>query len=487
MTRTQARSVDSRAALPAAIGGRVTCVLDLMKLARRFGEDGGPGRLHSHHALRNASVAVLLVVSACSANDGGDSTESAATESAAGATVEPLPAATSPAYDALLGDSAVGNAGDRARSDGRVQVLVHAKSDFDEWSRPLDPKAWETMSGLYDSMVVYSPYFDQRLELFDDVFVYRDLYGLKVDSDRDRRAYEHPEWVLRTAQDDPVYIPFACDEPSGCPQFAADVGNPAFRDAFIDDVRRLVEIGYPGLLIDDVNMAWRLSDRTGESTVPIDPRTGDDLLLEDWNLYVTEFVEAVRNEFPDLSIMHNSLWFADSPAFDDPLVERQIAAADVIMIERGATDAGLAPGDGQFGFESLLDYTDRVHRLDANVLLLDETATTRREQAFGLVTGLMVNNGGDMVTTEDYSYLAPESFWRDFELDLGAANGARVAVEGNTGVWRRDFERGIVLLNEPGRDVSVVDLGGRYVDSTGSIVERIELEAGEATVLARTS
>lgn len=366
-------------------------------------------------------------------------------------------------------------------------VLVHAKSEFDQWSETLDPDAWREMRSLYDSMVVYSPYFDERLPLFDETFAYRDLYGLRVDSERDRRAYENPEWVLRTADDEPVYIPFACDDADGCSQFAADIGDPDYREAFIANVHELVERGHEGLLIDDVNMVWRLSDRFGEPATPIDPRTGRDLTLEDWNLYVVEFVEAVRAEFPELAIMHNSLWFADSPSLDDPLVERQIAAADVIMIERGATDPGLTAGDGQYGFESLLDYVDRVHRLGGNVLLLDETATTQREQVLNLAAGLLGNDGDDLTSTEDYELVAPETFWDGFEIDLGAANGPRQRFGEVEGVWRRDFELGIVVLNEPGREATELDLGGLFVDSTGTVIDRIELEPGEAALLARAS
>lgn len=364
-----------------------------------------------------------------------------------------------------------------------MQVLVHAKTPFDEWSRTLDEVEWERMSALYDSMVVYSPYFDERLQFFSSTFVYRDLYGLKVDSESDQRAYDNPDWVLRTAEGDPVYIPFACDEPNGCPQFAADVGNPEYRDAFIDDVRSLVEIGYPGLLIDDVNMVWRLSDRQGERAVPIDPRTGDELQLDDWNRYVAEFVEAVRAEFPGLLIMHNSLWFADSPQLDDPLIERQIEAADVIMMERGATDTGLGAGDGTYGFASFLAYIDRVHELGGNVLLLDETATTREEQIFNLAAGLLINDGLDLVSTEDYAYMAPDTFWDGFETDLGPALGIRYAVDDEEGVWRRDFEKGAVVLNEPDRDRATLELGGTFVDLSGTVLDELTLPPGEAAVL----
>lgn len=421
-----------------------------------------------------ATLSLAAFVAACSSGS-GDSGGPETTQDGGATNRVRTESATTSSGDELNG------AGDLS-PEGRLGTLVHAKSGFDEWTLPLDDASWSTMRALYDEMIVYSPYFDKRLGLFDNTFVYRDLYGLKVASDRDQRAYDHPDWVLRTTDDEAVYIPWGCGEPDGCPQFAADVGNPEYRAHFIEDVGRLVDLGYAGLLIDDVNTVWRLSDRAGVMATPVDPRTGTDLVLDDWRRYVAEFVEAIRDEYPDLPIMHNSIWFADSPTFDDPSIDRQIAAADIIMLERGATDSGIVDGDAKFGFESMLNFVDRAHDLGTNVLFLDESATTEDEQWFNVAAGLLVNDGHDRVSTEDYTYLAPPDVWRGFEIDLGGALGPRHV---ETGVWRRDFADGIVVLNEPNRDPVVVELGGEFVASGGAVVDEVLLEPGRAVVLTR--
>lgn len=368
----------------------------------------------------------------------------------------------------------------RPVSEGRLKVLVHAKTAFDPYTKPKDPETWRVLRSSYDAMIVYSPYFDTREPFFADTFVYIDMYGLKVNNPNETLAADNPDWVLRTASGDPVYIPWGCQSPNGCPQFAADVGHPDYQDGFVERVRGLVEVGYEGVLIDDVNLVWRLSDRQGATVNPVNPRTGEALTLEEWRSDVVDLLERVRREFPDTRIMHNSIWFADSPDFDDPFVERQIAAADVIMLERGATDAGLVRGGGQFGFASFLSYIDRAHRLGANVLLLDQTAQTDREQTFNLVTGLLVNDGGDYVSTQDYALMAPGSLWPGFGTDLGDATGPRTE---DDGVWRRNFDAGIVVLNEPGREARVVELGGEFLTDDGRVVSELRLDGGEAALL----
>jgi Hypothetical glycosyl hydrolase family 15 len=416
------------------------------------------------------SIAVLtalaLVATACGA--GGAEPDGAVDDAESTRQVEIGPSDTS-ATAAGTGDGCCG--------EGHLAVLVNAKSEFDEWT---SGGHWAWMNATYDSMVVWEPYWDSRLDDFNDVFVSRNAYAINVDVDQDPRSVEHPEWILRNSAGAPVYIPFGCSPI--CPQYAADVGNSAFRQAFIDDIADLVARGYPGLMLDDVNLAWRFSDRRGEDIVPIDPRTGQALTLTDWQRYMAEFVELIRAEFPDLNIMHNTIWYVEPPDHDNTFVSRQITAADYLMLERGATDPGLVHGTSTFGMRSFLDYIDEVHALGTNVLLLDETATTVGDQWFNLVAGLLVNDGHDLVGTEDWDRINPEGFWSGFATDLGDALGPRYV---HQGLHRRDFTDGIVLLNEPGRDTVTVSLEQPMQTASGQRVTSITLDGRAAAVLFR--
>jgi hypothetical protein len=80
-------------------------------------------------------------------------------------------------------------AGDGCCGEGHLAVLVNAKSEFDEWT---SGGHWAWMNATYHSMVVWEPYWDSRLDNFDDVFVSRNAYAILVAVDDDPRSVEHP-------------------------------------------------------------------------------------------------------------------------------------------------------------------------------------------------------------------------------------------------------------------------------------------------------
>jgi hypothetical protein len=370
-----------------------------------------------------------------------------------------------------------------SRDEGRVRLLAHAKSRFDPWTEAPTAQEKEAMRSLYDWMVVYSPYFDDRLEWFENGLAYVDLYAIYPDKESDTRAEDHPDWILQDEAGNRLFVDWGC-EGGTCPQWAGDVGNPAFRSDLIDRIGELVDKGYPGVMIDDVNLDWRISNGDGETIVPIDPRTGEEMTLESWRQYVVTLVEEVRDAFPDVKIMHNAIWYADSPQFSDGFVKRQAAAADWIMLERGATDKGLKGGNGKFSLAKFMEFVDMAHGEGAGVLLLDEDATTITEQSYNLAAYLLISSGSDLVTTEDYPLIAPESVWPAFELDLGDALGPRYRWER---LWRRDFSGGVVLLSDPEGGSRTVSVGAGFVDASGQTIDQIELGPREAVILLNES
>ena len=82
----------------------------------------------------------------------------------------------------------------------------------------------------------------------------------------------------------------------------------------------------------------------------------------------SEIEALIREAFPDIELVHNAIWFSDSSELDDPSIDRQIASADVIMLERGANDRGLMGGDGKYGFQTWLRAIDRIHENGAAVM-----------------------------------------------------------------------------------------------------------------------
>ncbi len=366
--------------------------------------------------------------------------------------------------------------------EGSVGLVVNAKSAFDTWTRSPNATQQEAMRDLYDRMVVYSPYFDSRLSWYPSGLAYINAFAIDTEVEKDDRSVTNPDWILRDESDNWLFVDYACSGGT-CPQWAADVGNPEFRSDFLARIGALIDQGYPGIVLDDVNLEWRTSDGFGNRVIPVDPRTGELMTLQDWRRYFAEFVELIRTTYPGIEIMHNSLWFADSPSFDDPLVARQIAAADWIMLERGATDTGLVGGTGRtYSFESFLSYIDRAESLDTDVLLLDEGdyPGDLSVQEYNLAAYLLINSGRDLVSTEDYALIAYDGIWPGFTVDLGDAVGTRTRWEG---LHRRDFTRGMVLLNEPDAVTITVSLPGEFTDIEGSRVTSVTLGPKSAAVL----
>lgn len=360
-----------------------------------------------------------------------------------------------------------------AAPEGAVRFYNVADADFDPYLT--QATAWEKawMRRRYTRMQTYAPFFDDHLAWYRGAWAYKDLYAIKPEWPV---FQDHPEWILRDAAGNLLYIPWACSG-GHCPQYAADFGNPAWRAHWIAEARALVDAGYAGLWIDDVNMTWRVGDGAGNHVTPIDPRTGVEMTLGDWRRYIAEFVGEVREALPDAELCHNVVWFA-APT-DEPWQRRQIAAADWINLERGVNDDGLKGGGGTWGLETFLAFVDFVHESERPVVLMDH-ADVVDEREYGLAGWLLVSEGRDLLNNVTLAWTAPDSWWPGYGADLGAALGGRYEW---SGLLRRDFVGGAVLLNQPDRPTVTVDLGGPMRTLDGQVVDSVQLAAHRGVVL----
>ena len=114
-----------------------------------------------------------------------------------------------------------------------------------------------------------------------------------------------------------------------------------------------------GLFIDDVNMNVQVSDGNGNPASPIDSTTGQPMTPDTWRKHMATFVEELRAAATGLGRSPTmSSGMPDPHCSDqDPSIQREIAAADVICLERGvASDAGLSGGtrdDSVYSFLTL--------------------------------------------------------------------------------------------------------------------------------------
>jgi hypothetical protein len=372
----------------------------------------------------------------------------------------------------LLGcaDVALAAAPPRDRA-GKIHFARGADSSFDRYTFAPSAAQQQWMRDKFWRMRTYPPYFDSRTAWFGGAWAYKDAMAIYPGEKRPEAFY------LRDAQGRKLYIWYACSGGT-CTQYAGDIGSPDYRRAWIDEAKAAYQKGYKGLFVDDVNMQLRISDGNGKLQWPIDPRTGKPMNEQSWRRYMAEFMEQIRREIPGAEIVHNSLWF-DGDA--DPYIQRQHDAADLIEIERGINDSGLRGGEGSVSLRTLLRLIDRLHAKGKGVVL-DASAPTHAERVYGLAGYFLISEGRDAMG--NYQRGTPDDWWEGYDTDLGDALGPRYDLP--SGVIRRDFTRGSVLLNVPDSDTVKVNVGSGFRDIDGVQRTSVTLKAGQGAILLRT-
>lgn len=329
---------------------------------------------------------------------------------------------------------------------GTVQLFVDAKSDFDVWTKNPTPEQQQFMRDNYTRMQTYSPYFDSRLTWYPRAWAYKDAMAIKSHWP----IYSaHPDWVLKDSQGRQIYINWGCSD-TGCPQWGADIGNPEFRRWWIDSAKALIDKGYAGLWIDDVNLDWRFVDQDLRRVTPVDPRTGSVMTLANWRRYFAEFMEQVREELFDIEIAHNSIWFAEY----DEYVQRQINAADWINLERGVTDSGITDGEGRFSLVAFMHFINLVHASGKRVILDDDNDNTDAARDYELAFYLLIKKQGDLLGSDgNRNRMNPVTFWPGYLLNLGNSRGDYYLQDGR---YYRDFDKGQVIVSPPPNPLGLI-------------------------------
>jgi hypothetical protein len=363
---------------------------------------------------------------------------------------------------------------DAERGEGSVRVLYYAVAGRD-FGRDATSERQKWMREHYRRVQARSPDFDASLAWFPDAWAYKDAYAVRPD---EPLYSAHPDWLLHALDGALLYVPSGCAEGS-CPRYAGDFGNPDFRAHWIEEARSLLAKGYRGLWIDDVSLAWRVSDGNGRHVTPLDPRTRAPMTLAAWRRYLAEFMEEVRAALPRAEIAHNSLWHVDWMIDDS--VQRQIDAADYINLERGVNDGVLRDGSGRFSFDRMLSFIDLVHARGRHFILMDY-GETEAQREYALAAWFLMQDGDDLLNSNRSAWTTPGHFWPGYTLDLGPVLGGRSLQQK---LRRREYACGLVLLNEPDRPARTLTLPETYTDLEGRRVDHVTIPAWSAKVLLK--
>ena len=371
-----------------------------------------------------------------------------------------------------------GNAAPPAGSPGSVRLVIRTNSGSDPFTGNPTAANEQWMASHFWRMVVFTTYWDSKLSWYPNGLFYKDAYAIYVSDATTISA--HPDWILKDGSGKFLYINYACSGGT-CPQYAADVSNAGFRKWWTDSASNTLAKGYKGIFIDDVNMDWRISNGSGTSVIPVDPNNGQPMMLENWRLYMAQFLEQIRGAFPSAEIGHNSIWYANNTSADANIA-RQIQAADYQNVEHGFADGEITGGSGTFSLSNLLNHADYVHSLGKGLTFSGVPADAAGKE-YVIANYLLVSNGFDSVGSSGGNDFWP-TWWPGYDVKLGEPTGLRYKWNG---LWRRDFTSGMTLVNEPGAASATVTLPGTYQRTDGSVVKSITLAAKQGAMLVTSS
>jgi hypothetical protein len=276
----------------------------------------------------------------------------------------------------------------------------------------------------------------------------------------------HPEWILKDASGNRLYLGTAV---------AADFGNPAYHAWWIAQATAQAA-GARGLYVDDVTMERRIYTASGYLTSARDPRTGATMSEASWQRYMADFMVELRAALPAAEIVHDVIWTKGDAAGS---IVRELAAASAVAIEKGFNDPTILSNSGTYGWETLAGYVTR-RQAAGRAVILDGYADAPAPRLYGLGAALLLDTGA--IALGNDAWTAPNRYWNGYDVSLGAPASARYQW---SGVWRRDFANGTVLVNQPGNGARAVSLGTGFADLDGVAQDQLTLAAGSAAVLKR--
>ncbi len=363
---------------------------------------------------------------------------------------------------------------------GKILYTEKTAAESDAFTNNPSAADKQWMNDHWYRSIVYGGYWDSRYSWYNKTWTYLDAYAIYNPS---TTATQHPDWILKDASGNKLYIPWGCSGGT-CPQFAGDIGNPTFRQDYINRAKSEIAKGSGGIFVDDVNLqAVQVGNGNGTLVAPIDPRTGTTMTYDNWRRYFAEFMEQLKTSLPGKEIAHNAVWFAGTANHDatDQYVVRQVKAANVVGKEGGLCDGGMTGGTGVWSIYALFHYVDNIHSYGTH-FMMQSYCSTVSEQEYNAAGYLLVNNGGDTVSAGAAPGIR-SNWWPGYDMNLGDATGART--RDTSGLYRRDFSQGLVLLVEPGAATRTINLGGTYYNAYGQAVTSVTLGAKQAVVLRK--
>jgi len=163
--------------------------------------------------------------------------------------------------------------------------------------------------------------------------------------------------ILQDANGNPVKINWQ-EADGSYHQYAANVASLAFQQRMITIIGGILKAGYDGIWLDDTDLVPSFVSASGKPATPF----GFDAL--EWQWRFVEYLQAIRKAFPHIKILHNAVPLAP---VDEAAFQAQVAAADLINIERGFGDPNFANDPSRY--VALAQYIAKIHSYGGNVVV----------------------------------------------------------------------------------------------------------------------
>lgn len=410
----------------------------------------------------------------------------------------PSPTRTPPAQTTVTPSSATSASPGTSSGPPRPGTSrPHAGSVRSFWlhlnSTPVSDAQLAEQARLHDDIVLnaWEAHFIPKLKAANPavrVFVYKDLsstrsYACQKGTDHAllpagvgycHATRHHPDWFLtsRTGQR---------FEYAGYPgHWQMDVGNPAYQDAWADNVIRETRAnGFDGVLMDNALFACATyHPGTCPAKYPTDSSFQEAYLSMLGSLrpkFTAAGVLAVAN-LADARL-HNGAWDSYMRHLDGGFDEWWLAFDDDHLLpeyqqgwSRQMAEIIANEANGKFTWV-------QPHFGDRG----------RQARLYALASYLMATNGGSAISSISVrdGYGDPSPRLASSDLGLGTPRGGLEAVQHN--VFRRDFSCGLVVVNSnPPKSATVtVKLDEHHTDDAGRRVDSISLSGTSGAVLHR--
>ena len=280
----------------------------------------------------------------------------------------------------------------------------------------------------------------------------------------------HADWFLRDARGSPLVFK---DYPTG---FVMDVGDSAYQNAGIARVTRNASTrGFDGVFLDDANASLRWVVVGGSAACVKYPTTAR------WQAAVYAFLSNVapRLHAAGLLVVANIGGSTIKPG----LWQKWNGPIDGAM-EESFTDGGTGP-DSLANGRWLPKFRHALWSEATGKISLDHAVTANRVGArYALATMLLAARGQNLFSASiGYSR---EVWWPEYATanSLGRPLGAYRVLR--SGVYRRDFTNGVVLVNPGPQATTRVRLRGTYSGSGLAKVTAVSLAPTSGVVLTKS-